>query len=131
MTIINVEETVAKWFDDGTGGRVQLRTLPISEFKEIQKKTTRKSVEYKKVEGTPARFETEKVDTDLQNELYWDAVIMDLEGWTDPKGKPYKNTKADKILLMNRSKQFLEFVVESLKRLGEDEVAQEEEEEKN
>ena len=113
------------------GGRVQLKTISVSDFKSIQKKTVRKKVDYQKVGGTPGRFEYEDVDQDLQNELYWDAVIVGWENLIDKNGKEIPCNRETKTLLMTRSKKFLEFVVESLKTLSEDEAAAQEEAEKN
>jgi hypothetical protein len=131
MTIIDTEEITPRFFEMEGGGRVQLRTISVADFKAIQKQTVRKKVDYKKVDGTPGRFEFEVIDQDLQNELYWDAVIVGWENLMDKKGDPIPCTKENKVLLMTRSKKFLEFVVESLKTLSEDEAAQQEIEEKN
>ena len=110
---------------------MQLRTISVADFKAIQKQTVKKKVDYKRVEGMPGRFEYEAIDQDLQNELYWDAVIVGWENFTDKNGKEIPCTKENKVLLMSRSKKFLEFVVESLKTLSEDEAAQQEIERKN
>ena len=131
MTIIDIEEEKAKWFEMDGGGRVQLRTISIQEFRDIQKKTVKKRVDFKKVEGTPARFEHEEINQDLQNELYWDASIISWEGLQDKSGKAIPCTKENKVLLMTRSKVFLEFVVDSLRQLTEDEAAEQEAEAKN
>lgn len=131
MTVIDLEETTPKWFEMEGGGRVQLRTISVADFKAIQKQTVKKKVDYKRVEGMPGRFEYEAIDQDLQNELYWDAVIVGWENFTDKNGKEIPCTKENKVLLMSRSKKFLEFVVESLKTLSEDEAAQQEIERKN
>jgi hypothetical protein len=139
MTIIDTEEIIPKWFEMEGGGRVQLRTISVADFKAIQKQTVRKKVEYKKVEGTPARFEYEEIDQDLQNTLYWDKVIQSWDEFSfrhPETGEmilctPKTCTKENKVLLMTRSKKFLEFVVDSLKTLSEDEAARQESEEKN
>ena len=127
MTVIDVEEgTSAKFFEMEGGGRVQLRTISVADFKAIQKQTVKKKVDFKRVDGIAGRFEYEAVDQDLQNELYWDVVIVSWEGLTDKNGKDIPCTRENKTLLMTRSKKFLEFVVESLKTLAEDEASQEE-----
>jgi hypothetical protein len=131
MTVIDLDEGTAKWFEMEGGGRVQLKTLTVAEFREIQKKTVKKRVDYKKVEGSPGRFEYETVDQELQNELYWDAVIVNWENFSDKDKKPIPCTRDNKVLLMSRSKKFLDFVVESLKTLTEDEAVQKETEIKN
>jgi hypothetical protein len=132
MTIIDVdEEIVPKWFEMEGGGRVQLRTISAADFRAIQKQTVRKKVDFKKVDGTPGRFEYESVDQELQNELYWDAVIVGWENLMDKNEKPIPCNRENKTLLMTRSKKFLEFVVESLKALADDETTQQENERKN
>ena len=130
-TIIDTEELIPRFFEMEGGGRVQLKTISVSDFKSIQKKTVRKKVDYQKVGGTPGRFEYEDVDQDLQNELYWDAVIVGWENLVDKNGKEIPCNKETKTLLMTRSKKFLDFVVESLKTLAEDEAQAQETERKN
>lgn len=130
-TLINIEEPISRFFEMEGGGRVQLRTISVSDFKAIQKQTVKKKVDFKKVDGTPGRFEYEAVDQDLQNELYWDAVIVSWENLVDKNEKPIPCNRENKTLLMTKSKKFLEFVVESLKALAEDEAAVQEEERKN
>jgi len=131
MTLIDIEEPTSKWFEMAEGGgRVQLRTISVSDFKAIQKQTVKKKVDFKKVDGTPGRFEYEAVDQDLQNELYWDAVIVSWENLVDKNEKPIPCNRETKTLLMTKSKKFLEFVVESLKALAEDEAAVQESEKK-
>jgi hypothetical protein len=131
MTLIDIEENEAKWFEMEGGGRVQLRTLSPDEFKQLQKKTTKKKVDFKKVEGTPGRFEYEEVNTELQNELFWDAVIVGWEKLFDKNNKEIPCTKENKVALMTRSKKFLNFVADSMKVLTEDEASVAEEEVKN
>lgn len=131
MTVIDLKEEVAKWFEMEGGGRVQLRTLSVQEFRDIQKKTVKVKDIYRKVEGTPARFEKTEIDQDLQNELYWDAAIVGWENLMDRTGEPIPCTRENKVLLMTKSKTFLEFVVDSLRQLSEDEADQKEAEEKN
>ena len=131
MTLIDIEEPISRFFEMEGGGRVQLRTISVADFKAIQKQTVKKKVDYKKVEGQAGRFEYEAVDQDLQNELYWDAVIVGWENLTDKNGKEIPCNRETKTLLMTRSKKFLDFVVESLKTLAEDDAAAKEAEAKN
>jgi hypothetical protein len=131
MTIIDTEEITPRFFEMEGGGRVQLRTISVADFKSIQKQTVRKKVDYKKVDGTPGRFEFEEVNQDLQNELYWDSVIIGWENLSDRNGKEIPCTKENKVLLMTRSKKFLDFVVESLKTLSADEADAQEQSQKN
>ncbi len=121
MTIIDIDDRPGKFFEMDGGGRVQLRTVPPEAFKAIRKQTVKKKVDFKKIEGTPVRLEHEEVDDDLQNELFWDYVIVSWENLFDAKEKPIPCTKENKALLMNRSPKFVVFISESLKTLNEDE----------
>jgi hypothetical protein len=129
MTEINFEEVNAKWFEAEDGGRLQLRIPTMADWKKIRKQTVRKKVEFKKVDGTPGRFEFEEVNEELQNELFWDIAIVNFENFTN-KGTLIPCTKENKILLMTNSK-FAKFFSDSFKMLTEDEVRQAEISEKN
>ncbi len=129
MTEINFEEVSAKWFEMEGGGRLQLRIPTIEDWKRIRKQTVRKKVEFKKVDGTPGRFEFEEVNEDLQNELFWDSAIVNFENFTN-KGAVIPCTKENKVLLMTNSR-FAKFFAESFKTLTEDEAKQAEASEKN
>jgi len=131
MTILNLEEKKGSFFEMDGGGRVELRTLSYDALKKINKETTRKRVDFKKVEGTPGRFEYEEVNEELQNELFWDYCIMSWENLFDLKEKEIPCTKENKILLMTRSAQFAKFISDSLETLGKDEANQAEAFEKN
>lgn len=124
MTVIDLGEVPAKVFEMDGGGRVQLKTVSAEEFKAIRKQTVKKRVDFKKVDGVPGRFPFEEVDEDLQNELFWDAVIVSWENFSDKNGKEIPCTKENKVLLMTRSAKFSKFVADSLKTLGEDEAGQ-------
>ena len=131
MTVLNLEEKTGIWFDMDGGGRVQLRTLSYDALKKISKQSTRKKVDFKKVEGTPGRFEYEEVNEDLQNELFWDYCIVSWENLFDSKEKEIPCTKENKVLLMSKSALFAKFIADSLKTLAEDEELQAEVAEKN
>lgn len=131
MTVIDLDAKPAKWFEMEGGGRVQLQTVSADAFKAIQKQTVKKKVDFKKIEGTPARLEYDEVNTDLQNELFWDAVIVGWENLFDKGKKPIPCTKENKVLLMTRSAMFTKFVADSLKALSEDEVKEAEQAGKN
>ncbi len=124
MTVIDINEIPAKFFEMEGGGRVQLKIVSAGEFKEIRKQTVKKRVDFKKVDGVPGRFPFEEVDEDLQNELFWDAVIVSWENFSNKKGDPIPCTTGNKILLMTRSNKFSKFVVDSLKTLAEEEAVQ-------
>ena len=121
-TILNLEESKGAFFEMDGGGRVQLRTLSYADLKVINKQTTRKKVDFKKVEGTPGRFEYEEVNEELQNELFWDHCIVSWENLFDSKEKAIPCTKENKVLLMTRSAQFAKFISASLATLGADEI---------
>ena len=131
MTVIDLDEPVGKWFEMEGGGRVQLRTLTADILKAIRKQTVKKKVDFKKVEGTPVRLEYEEVNEDLQNELFWEQIIIAWENLFDGKGNEIPCTKENKILLMTRSVKFARFISDSLKTLAEDEQRELEASEKN
>jgi hypothetical protein len=131
MTVFNLDEKPGVFFDMDGGGRVQLRSIDVDDWKAIRKQTVRKKVDFKKVDGTPGRFEYEEVNEDLQNELFWDKVIVSWENFLDGKGVSIPCTKENKILLMSRSAKFAKFVGECLKQIAEDEGIQAEQAEKN
>jgi hypothetical protein len=128
-----------KWFFMEGGGKVQLRTVPPNEFRKIQKATVRQKVDFKKVEGTPSRLPYEVIDTDLQNEMFWDYAIVSWNEFSfkHPETKeqilctPATCTKENKMLLITQSSKFLKFANDSMKELSEDENKGAEVEEKN
>jgi len=137
--IDDLDVSKEKWFEMDGGGRVQFRIVSPAEFRNIIKKTVKQKEIFKKVEGTPARFDVERVDTDLQNELFWDAAIVSWDDFSfrHPDTKkvihctPKTCTKENKLLLVTRSKRFITFANESLKALAEDESKEAEVEAKN
>ena len=132
MTTINIfDEKQGSSFDMDGGGRVELRTLSYDVLKKINKQSTRKKVDFKKVEGTPGRFEYEEVNEDLQNELFWDYCIVSWENLFDSKEKEIPCTKDNKVLLMTKSVMFAKFISDSLQILTESETKQAEALEKN
>lgn len=131
MAIIDIDDHLASWFEMEGGGLVQLRTLSVQEFKEIRRRTVKRREVYKTVDGKASRFEVEDVDDDLQNNLYWDAVIVGWEGLTDRNNTEIPCTTENKIKLMTRSRKFLAFISESLQKLQEAENERTEAELKN
>jgi len=130
-TVFDIEEKEGVWFDMEGGGRVQLRTLSYDALKKITKQCTKKKVDFKKVEGTPGRFEYIETDDDLQNELFWDHCIVAWENLFDAKGNEIPCTRENKVLLMVRVEKFAKFVADSLATMGEIEAKQAEVAEKN
>jgi len=131
MTVFDLDESKGVWFDMDGGGRVKLKTLTPSEWKAIRKQTVKKRDVFKKVEGKAERFEYEDVNEDLQNELFWDAIIVDWENLYDAKEAAILCNRENKILLMDNSQKFASFIVDSLKTLSDSEAAQAEASEKN
>lgn len=135
----DLNESKERWFEMDGGGKVQFRTVPVSEFRRIQKLTVKSKVDFKKIEGTPARLEYDKVDQDLQTELFWDYAIVSWDEFSfkHPETKelilciPDTCTKENKMILVMCSKKFVTFANESMKVLDEDEKVQMETETKN
>lgn len=130
-TVLDISEKAGVWFEMDGGGRVQLRTMNAEAFKNIRRQTTKKRVDFRKVDGTPQRFEYEEVDDDKQTDLLWDYIIVAWEGLLDKAGNNIPCTPENKTLLMARSPYFMRFLTESLKTLTEDEQREAEASEKN
>ena len=131
MTVFDVWEKVGVWFDMDDGGRVQLHSPTMEDLTAIRKQTVMKKVEYKKIEGKAERFEYDETNEELQNELFWDTIIINWENIFDKTGTALPCTKANKVLLMSRTARFAKFVGEAMKTLQEDELHRTEASEKN
>jgi len=130
-TIINIDENKSQLFEMEGGGKVYLKAITSEEFNAINKKTTKKKVEYRKVDGTASRFEYEEIDYDLRAELFYDAAIIDWENFVDASGNEIPCTKENKMLFMNKSVAFSKFIADSIKILTDDTTRENEEAEKN
>lgn len=130
-TVFDLESKQGVWFEMEGGGKVQLRTINADDFKAIRKQTVKKRVDFKRIEGKAERFEYDDVNEDLQNELFWDQIIVDWENFKNGKGEEIPCTKENKTLLMTRSTKFSTFVVENLKTLTDSETEQAEKTEAN
>jgi hypothetical protein len=131
MSVFDIEGEPGKWFELDDGGRIQLRLLNADDFKAIRKQTVKKRVDFKKVDGTPSRFEHEENNEELQGELFWDSVIVNWEKFFDAKGVEIPCTKENKLLLMARSMKFVKIATDFIKVLNEDEEKQAGTSEKN
>ena len=131
MTVFDLEEKPGVWFEMDGGGRVQLKTLTSSEWKAIRAKSVKTVSEYQKLDGKWERFEVEKKDDDLQNTLFWDAVIVSWENLLDGKGNEIQCTAENKTLLMLTQPKFSKFIGECSETLAKDENARAEDSEKN
>ena len=105
------------WFDVEGGGRIKLRIMTPDVNKVIRKKTVKKRVDFKKVEGVPSRFEYEEVNEDLQTELFWDYIIVDWENFIDRNGEQIPCTSENKVLLISKSTRFVSLLNGFLKEL--------------
>ena len=131
MTTFDLEEKPATWFDMEGGGRVQLKTLTAHGWKAIREQSVKVVPEYRKLDGKWERFEVEKKDDDLQNELFWDAVIVSWENLLDGKGQVIPCTAENKTLLMLTQPKFSRFIGECIDVLTKDETSRAEASEKN
>ena len=135
MTTFNLDpEKIERWFEFDDGGRIQLKILSSDDWSEIEKQTKTKAIDYKRLDGKAERFEYEKFKPggeQLQFELFWDKAIINWENFLDAKGKNIPCTKENKILLVKRSKKFIDKVNEFLKILRVEEFERAEESPKN
>jgi hypothetical protein len=131
MTVFDLEEKPATWFDMEGGGRVQLRAIGAEGWRAIRAQSVKVLPEYRKLDGKWERFEVEKKDDDLQNKLFWDAVIVAWENLYDGKGQAIPCTAENKTLLMLTQPKFSRFIGECVDVLTKDESARAEASEKN
>ena len=131
MTIFDLEERPGTWFDMEGGGRVQLKTLSAEGWKSIRDQSVKVVPEYRKLDGKWERFEVEKKDDDLQNRLFWDAVIVSWENLQNGKGQDIPCTPENKMLLMLTQHKFSRFVNECTDTLTKDESTRAAASEKN
>ena len=131
MTTFDLEEKPGVWFDMEGGGRVQLKTLTAQDWKVIREQSVKIEPEYRKLDGKWERFEVNKKDDDLQDKLFWDAVILAWENLIDGKGQAIPCTSDTKVLLMMTQPKFSKFVGECVETLTKDETARAEASEKN
>jgi len=131
MTIFDLDEKPATWFEMEGGGRVQLKTLSSEGWKAIRAKSVKVVPEYQKLDGKWERFEVEKKDDDLQNNLFWDAVIVAWENLLDGKMQEIPCTAENKTLLMLTQPKFSKFIGECVETLTKDESARAAASEKN
>lgn len=131
--VFDFDDDKGAWFPYlGNGARVQIRVIPASVLKDINRKSLKKrKVEYAQVEGRAERFPVEEYDDEMRDQLFWDYVIMDWELLLDKNGKEIPKTAEFKLKLMQKSAKFARFVSECLKKLSDDEAEIEEEKTKN
>ena len=96
------------WFDLPGGGRVRVRVAPPAILKQIQSKTTKKKVEYRR----GGRFEIVETDDEKADRLLWDYIVVDWQGIEDDSGNAVPCTLDNKVLLMGQSIVFGSVVAE-------------------
>ena len=106
-------------FDMKGGGKVWLRVCAGDDLRDIRKKTVKKKVEYRKVDGIMQRISFEDVDDDLQSQMVWDFCIVKWENFfaDEAKSVPIPCNTENKLKLMGRSLVFSKFVGECLQTL--------------
>ena len=116
------------WFihPDDSEARLFLRSCPFAVMQDIRKQTTRLRVEYKR----NVRHEFEEIDTDKQNQLMWDYMIVDWQG-IDNGDEPIPCTTENKIKLLEASPIFLRWFNECVEQLEFDNAERKESAEKN
>ena len=132
MALFNLDDlNPGAWFDY-EDGRVKVRVANPEILSEINKKHIKKRVEYKKIGRTNElqRFEVTDPDDDSAREAIWDYVIQDWEGFETLDGE-LECTTENKILLMNKSAKFYEFIDKCIQRLTLDVNKEVEASEKN
>ena len=119
MAVFKIGDAEGSWFEMEGGGRVKLKALSYSDFRDIQKQATKYGPpEYPKLDGKHVRFQPEIVDSDLQLELTWDKSILGWEDLFDGNGNPIPCTREMKTALMlMKDDSFREFYNEKMKVL--------------
>ena len=128
-----------RWFDVPGGGKVQFRPIPPMEYRKMAKRCTTQKIDFKKVEGTPARLPYDSVDEDLMTRLFWDYAIVSWDEFSfrHPETKELilctpKTCIADnKVILITCSSKFVAFANESMKTLADDDKVQKVKEQEN
>lgn len=131
MTVFDLEPQQGSWFDMDGGGRVQLKALTPYDWKAIRRQSEKQVSEYQKLDGKWERFEVTHKDDDLQNELFWDKLIVAWENLKDGKGAEIACTPENKTLLMMTQPKFSKFVSGCVDALSATETARVEALEKN
>jgi hypothetical protein len=129
----NLNAPVKFYYGKGKKEWVELRNIPLSEVRKIKETCVTTEVEYWRPDGSserPHRYEVDKSDIQKLDSMLWDYQIAD---WCllDNDGNAIDCTLENKLLLMGHSTEFLEWVLDCLKTLAEDEQKSKEDSEKN
>lgn len=107
------------WFkfdeSDPNSGEVAIRAVNQAKRQEIQKKTSRKKIEFKH----GGRFEVVDQNEDLFMELLWDYTIADWKGLQDDDGKAIECTTENKLFLMQNHVGFATFIGEKIGKVND------------
>ncbi|RLB84405.1 MAG: hypothetical protein DRH26_19245 [Deltaproteobacteria bacterium] len=123
----NLNPAARFFFDDGNKKEwVEIRVCPADVLEDINNKTSKEKVEYKK--GN--RFVTQQKDSKKWRLLFWDYVIADWGGVTSD-GQKLECNAENKATLMGGSIQFSTFVSDKLEVLTDDNLKHTEAAEKN
>ena len=132
MTKFDISKNTGVWFDMEGGGRVKLRTLPVSDLKRINKATITKTPFVHVVDGREKVLTHEVVDDDRWTSMVNDCCIVDWENLFDKDGNKIEcNADNKDILMCMEDDTFREFVKEKLAVLSDHEKKEQEAAEKN
>lgn len=131
MTKICLEQDTNAWFEIDGGGQVHLQILSQEIIKEIRSQVVKKKIDFRRIDGKAERIVYDDINEDLQNELFWDRIILGWKDLYDSNGIPIECTRQNKVLLMNKSQKFLNFIMENLGKLKDLDTQRIEDIEKN
>ena len=123
----NLNPAVRFHYPDDDGKEwIELRSMPLSEMRKLRSKAVTRKAEYYK----GRRYDYEIIDEDMMFEALWDYQIS---GWYifDSSGKEVQCNKKNKLLLMDNSREFFDFVTVSLDKIEASDQEKAEIEEKN
>lgn len=109
----------------GDGVEIRLASAEIMEI--INKKCTKKRVEFRRGQ----RYEVIEEDEKKRSNMLWDYVILNWKGLEDQEGNPIECTTENKIKLMRGSVKFSGFIGDCIEKLSESSSNLKEESEKN
>lgn len=123
------EKKSGAWFElpEGRAGKVKVRRCTGEDLQSIINQTSKKSVEYKRIEGKAERFAVVDEDLNKRQEMFWDFAIEEWEGILDKNSNPIPCDYEHKNLMIRRVVKpfnFAEFIGQCLKKLEEDEAAE-------
>lgn len=119
-----------KWFyfneEKKEDGGVCLRALTLGEAKNISKACSKKETKFVKKDV----YQWQNIDDEKYNTMLYDYCIVDWKNVV-VDGKELECTKENKLLLVNNSNDFCQFVLKHLETLSEELAVDEENRVKN